>query len=304
MGKRAWGARLIAAVLLLALGAGISVLAAATEAQKVPLKMERQTGISVQANQYAQVDLSNLAEGYVLVTWLGDSSAKLKVIIAKTGGTKYTYNLNAGGRTEVFPLTDGDGAYTVSVFKNISGTKYAQSFSCSAELKLRNEFLPFLYANQYVNFTEKSSAVKKAAELTRASKTDLECVQKIYGYVIQTLTYDKALAKTVKSGYLPDLEQVMTRKKGICFDYAALMTAMLRSCDIPCKLVIGYAGTAYHAWINVYIEGKGWVDKLIYFDGEDWTLMDPTFASSLGQNSASLEKYLGDGKNYTEKYAY
>ena len=295
--------RIVAVMLLLALGGGIGLLAAA-ETKKVPLKMQMQTGVSVESNQYAEVDLSNTAEGYVLVKWLGDKTAKLKVIVTKTEGAKYTYNLSADGRAEIFPLTEGDGDYTVGVFKNISGTKYSQSFSCKLTLALRNEFLPFLYSNQYVTYTDESVAVKKAAELVKGSKTDLERVQKIYGFVVQTLTYDTQLAKTVQSGYLPDIDKVLARKKGICFDYAALMAAMLRSRDIPCKLVIGYAGTAYHAWINVYIEGTGWVDKLIYFDGKDWELMDPTFASSLGQNSKTLGKYLGDGKTYAEKFAY
>ena len=32
------------------------------------------------------------------------------------------------------------------------------------------------------------------------------------------------------------------------------MTGMLRSQGIPSKLVVGYAGTAYHAWISVWTE--------------------------------------------------
>ena len=91
--------------------------------------------------------------------------------------------------------------------------------------------------------------------------------------------------------------------KGICFDYAAVMAAMLRSQNIPCKLVVGFAGKVYHAWINVYIEGVGWVDQLIYFDGKTWSLMDPTFVSS-GKNDPAVLKYVGDGTNYSQKYAY
>jgi len=81
------------------------------------------------------------------------------------------------------------------------------------------------------------------------------------------------------------------------------MTAMLRSQDVPCKLVVGYAGEAYHAWINVYVEGEGWVDGIIFFNGSSWERMDPTFASSAKQ-SKSIMKYIGDGENYTAKYFY
>ena len=131
----------------------------------------------------------------------------------------------------------------------------------------------------------------------------LDKVAAIYDFVVKNLTYDKQLAATVQSGYLPVLDSVLAKKTGICFDYAALMTGMLRSQGVPCKLVVGYAGTAYHAWISVYSEKTGWVEGVVYFDGVSWQRMDPTFASS-GKQSASIMQYIGDGKNYTAKYLY
>ena len=68
----------------------------------------------------------------------------------------------------------------------------------------------------------------------------------------------------------------MKTGKGICFDYASLMAALLRSQGIPTKLVVGYSGDAYHAWISVYLDEIGWVDKIIEFDGKSWSLIDPT----------------------------
>ena len=94
----------------------------------------------------------------------------------------------------------------------------------------------------------------------------------------------------------------MASKKGICFDYASLMAAMLRSQGIPTKLEVGYSGQAYHAWISVYLQETGWVDGIISFDGKDWTLMDPTLAA--GNDRASVKKYIGDGSHYTVKYTY
>ena len=81
------------------------------------------------------------------------------------------------------------------------------------------------------------------------------------------------------------------------------MASMLRSQEIPCKLVVGYAGSVYHAWINAYIDGVGWVDKVIYFDGKNWTLMDPTFVST-GKGCSSIMKYVTTPSNYVQKYAY
>ena len=107
---------------------------------------------------------------------------------------------------------------------------------------LTNDYAPFLHANQYVNYTSNSQAVKKAAELTKDKKTSLDKITVIYEFVVSNLTYDKQKAKNVQSGYLPNVDKVLAEKKGICFDYAALMTAMLRSQGIPTKLVVGYTG--------------------------------------------------------------
>ncbi|MPM87738.1 hypothetical protein SDC9_134838 [bioreactor metagenome] len=143
----------------------------------------------------------------------------------------------------------------------------------------------------------------KGAELTADKSEMLDKVDAVYTYIINNFSYDKEKAKTVKSGYLPDLDAVLAAGKGICFDYSAVMTAMLRSQGIPTKLVVGYAGKAYHSWISVYSEDTGWVEGVIFFDGSTWKLMDPTFASS-GKSSEAIMNYIGDGTNYTAKYLY
>jgi len=238
-----------------------------------------------------------------MVKYTGGRNVKIKVQITKQSGATYTYNLNSAGNTETFPLSEGDGKYTVGVFENVSGNSYTQAYSCTLDMELRDKFLPFLYPNQYVNYKKDSKVAVKAAELTRDTAKEMDKLSKIYYFVINNFTYDTELAATVVSGYLPDVDKVLERKKGICFDYAAVMSAMLRLQNIPCKLVVGYAGTVYHAWINVYITDIGWIDKVIYFDGKNWSLMDPTFVST-GKSSQQVMQYVSDGKNYSQKFVY
>lgn len=259
------------------------------------------SGVLVKKNGKAVIDYSNTEDGYVMVQFTADTSKRLKVQV-QGPTTTYTYNLNKGEWT-VFPLTDGNGKYQIKVFENVSGTKYSMVTSVTQEVALADEFAPFLRPNQYVDYSVSSKTVAKAKELTKELTDPLKKVAVIYDFVIKNLTYDKEKAATVTSGYLPVLDTVLEAKKGICFDYAALMAGMLRSQGIPCKLVIGYAGTAYHAWINVWTEDTGWVDGIIYFDGTTWQRMDPTFAST-GKQSQAIMAYIGDGKNYTTKYLY
>jgi len=266
------------------------------------MPMPAASGVTTKKNSKAEIDYSNITDGYVMVRFLAKTTKQLRVIV--TGPTeKYTYTLKQNGDWEVFPLTDGNGAYTIGVFEQIDGTKYATANSANFTVTLKDEFAPFLRPNQYVDFTRESKVVAKAVELIRG-KTGLHAqVGAVYEFVVKNFTYDRQKAQTVKTGYLPEVDAILASGKGICFDYAAVMTAMLRSQGIPTQLVVGWAGTQYHAWINVYSPETGWINSVITFDGKEWNLMDPTFASSANQ-SAEVMRFIGDGNNYTMKFLY
>ncbi|HIX16149.1 MAG TPA: transglutaminase-like domain-containing protein [Candidatus Hungatella pullicola] len=273
-----------------------------TRPQGSNVRVPQASGTVVYSNSTVTVDASNTSNGYVMVQYTGGAS-KIKVQVMKSGGETYTYDLNARSAYEVFPLTEGNGTYTVRVLEQVQGNQYGVKLSQDMNVSLSNEFEPFLYPNQYVNFTVNSKAVQKGAELASAAADDLGIVTNVYNYVVDNFTYDTAKAASVQSGYLPNVDEIMDKQTGICFDYAAVMTAMLRSQNIPTKLVVGYTGSLYHAWVDVYLEGQGWVDNIIYFDGNRWRMMDPTFASS-GKNDPSIQQYITNTANYQAKYAY
>jgi len=259
------------------------------------------SGVLVKSGKNTVIDYSNTADGYVMACYQAQTQKKLKVQV-KGPTTTYSYNLTPK-KWAAFPLSDENGTYKVTVYENIAGTKYAILLSVTVQVQMKDAFGPFLRSNQYVDFDGAPKAVSTAYSLTWGMTDPLEKVGAVYHYVVTSLTYDKELAATVQSGYLPDLDRVLERKKGICFDYAALMTGMLRSQGVPTKLVVGYAGSVYHAWISVWSEHTGWIDGVIYFDGTSWQRMDPTFASS-GGGSKEILQYIGDGANYTAKYFY
>ncbi len=258
---------------------------------------------AILSNSKAAVDISQSSDGLLKIRYTDGKQVKIKVQITKDDKTIYTYNLNNTGASETFPLTEGDGSYSVKVLENISGTRYAVAYSCNVDVKLTDSFAPFLHPNQYVNYTSDSKTTEKAKSLTENMTSDLDKTTAVFNYVVDSISYDNTLAATVESGYLPNVDQVLSKGTGICFDYAAVMAAMLRSQNIPCKLIVGYAGTTYHAWINVYVQGKGWIDQFIYFDGNTWTLMDPTTISS-GNRSKAAKDFASNSDNYTQKYAY
>ena len=279
---------------------GESLQEALTPAQIILLTPEP-SGIHVTSNDYATVDHSHTEDGYVMVQFTSETTQKLKTQVIGPA-TTYTYNL-APNEWTTFPLSDGNGTYTIKVYENIIDKRYALVLAAETEVALTDEFAPFIRPNQYVNYQDAILTMDTAAQLTQGIDDLLTKVSTIYNYVVTNISYDYEKAATVESGYLPDLDAVLTAKKGICFDYASLMTGMLRSQGIPCKLVVGYAGDVYHAWINVWSQATGWIDGAVYFDGISWQRLDPTYAASM-KNHSSAADFIGNGNNYTSKYIY
>ena len=258
-------------------------------------------GTVVYQNDVAAVDTSNTSQGYVMVNYNG-SCEKVKLQITGPDQNCYTYLITEHGNYTAFTLTAGNGSYSIQVMENICGDSYFISLEQTVDVQIENEFLPFLYPNQYVDFKADSNAVKKGSELAEDTWTDVEVVQNIYNFVIKNISYDEEKAQNVSYGYLPNVDDTLASGTGICFDYAALMTAMLRSQNIPTKLEVGYSGDTYHAWISTYVDDKSMEDNIIEFDGDSWQIMDPTLGAN--NDSKSVKKYVGDGSHYVVKYTY
>ena len=245
-----------------------------------------------------EADLSHLSEGYA--AFRAHSEKKLKIQIV-CGEEKYNYDLPGDGKTVICPMNMGDGHYLFRALENISADKYAVTWSAEKDVKLLDEFEPFLRPSALVNYSEDSECVALAASLTEEDDPDVQKVYIIYNYLVKELHYDYEKAKTVKSGYLPDPDRVLEEKKGICFDYAALAASMLRSQGIPCRLITGYVEPdgVYHAWNEIYLKEKGWISVKIKTKGKIWKHVDITFASN-----GVPESKTDDDSLYTKRYTY
>jgi len=249
------------------------------------------------------IDASGANDGYIMVMYRGEhNKVKLQISPPDENASPYTYLLSDYGNYSVYPLTGGSGTYTITINEQVEGDMYAVIFSQDIDVTIEDDFLPFLYPNVYVDFTSQSEAVQLGSSLAKGCYSNLEVIAGIYEYVITNITYDTEKASTVEYGYVPNINDTITTKKGICFDYAALMSAMLRSQQIPTKLEVGFAGEVYHAWISCYVDEIGWVNNIIEFDGKTWTFMDPTFAAN--SDNAKSATFIGDGVNYQVKFSY
>lgn len=262
------------------------------------------SGTVTYGNDVTTIDASNLAQGYIMANYTG-TCPKVKLQIIGPDSHTSTYNLNSS-EFQAFPLTAGDGSYTVTVNENIQGKDYIVSYEVNLDVALDDPFSPYLSPSSYVQYNADTSAVELAAELCETAASDLDCVSAVYNYIIENIEYDYDLASQITSGalssYIADIDATLADGKGICLDYAALMACMLRTQRIPTRLEVGYASLSYHAWVSVYLTDVGWVNGIVKFDGSSWSLMDPTFAA--GNSEEELKEFIGDGSNYTVRYIY
>ena len=252
------------------------------------------------------VDTSNISSGYVMVRYTGNAARVVIQIIGGGSDTTYRYDLNVNGNWEVFPLSEGNGLYTITVLEHVEGQMFALAMATSFNVTLSDHRLPFLYPNQFVNFNQNSRAVALAAELAQGAATELDVVRNIYEFVINNIVYDMDFAEAVVGGtvttHVPDVDATLASGRGICFDYASLMAAMLRAQHIPARLDIGYvSGGLFHAWISVYTHETGWI-RAIEFSGGDWELMDPTFSAADPTGTAAA--FVGGGAGHQPIFAH
>ena len=244
------------------------------------------------------IDASHVSEGYVAAS--ATNSARLKFQVVR-GDASYNYDLPGDGTPIVCPLNMGNGTYTFRIMQNTSGNNYVEIASAQANVQMADEFEPYLRPNQFCNFTDSSQCVQQARQLAADAVNEGDVVRAVYQWVVGNITYDydKASELANATGYIPDPDATLAARSGICFDYASLSAAMLRSLGIPCQVITGYVAPdqLYHAWNMVYINGT-WVSVEFSINPDEWTRMDLTFAAA-GSGSTT-----GDGTGYTDRYVY
>lgn len=260
-----------------------------------PGKLTEDTGTAL-------IDYSNSSKGYISASYSGNSKkAKLRVVC---GDVTCDHDLSVTGVTEYFPLTQGSGEYRIQIYEQLDGKLYSSALDLTVNVTVEDEVGMYLFTNRYSVFDENSACVKKSAEICGGAGDDIEKIAAIFTYIADNIEYDYNLAASVQSGYLPDPDSLLSKKKGICFDYASLFAAMCRSQGIPTRLVIGYASPdIYHAWNEVYTVETGWITPELLLDEKGYNLVDATFYAG-ADDKEYIAEYISNDGNYSAIYRY
>jgi transglutaminase-like putative cysteine protease len=85
-----------------------------------------------------------------------------------------------------------------------------------------------------------------------------EGIHELFSYVPNSTTVDSPI------------DHALSERKGVCQDFAHIMTALVRKLQVPCRYVSGYlfhaktdqslvSEGASHAWVEALLPGLGWV---------------------------------------------
>ncbi len=166
------------------------------------------------------------------------------------------------------------GSYVLTVYKvdDVSNIKLPNEIA-----QLEQVYRTFIYDN-YLNIDTRLSETLKSVFENPSNLTDIELVNYLAKEVQNYATYN--LKFTYEQG-ADVIEQFLEKKEGVCRHYAATATMLYRAYGIPARYVSGYAvsvqqneqtevkGKNAHAWVEVYIDGIGWVPVEVTGSSQD-----------------------------------
>ena len=155
---------------------------------------------------------------------------------------------------------------------------YTATSSISSEKPINlsgaGEGYPHFIRDNYLQLPpEFPERIRELSEsITKEAKSPNDKVLAIHNYLSQ-IPYEEEVQAPPQG--IDGVEHFLfTQKSGFCLYFASAMATMLRSVDVPSRLVVGYLpgdpgddtgkyvlrDKHYHAWPQAYFPGHGWVD--------------------------------------------
>ena len=247
------------------------------------------------------------AEGFITVNVREDAD-RFRVEVLSPDGSRASYPLgNASaeddGSTYTVPLTGGNGSYRIDLLEKVPGSsRFAYLFSRRLDVEAADAAAPFLRGNCVIFYKDGDPVTETAREVTEGMTSQLAMTQAVYDYVISHVSYDTELAANAPVDYVPSPNGTLSAGTGVAPDYAALMTAMLRSVGIPARMETGYLGEMYHAWVSVQTDVSGTVGGAFDVTAGTWSVVDPTLGAC--NKSDRIRSYLNKPSRYTPVCIY
>lgn len=151
----------------------------------------------------------------------------------------------------------------------------------------------FVFIDNYVQATPTSinNDFEALCEyLSKGAKNDLEKVRGIYQWIITGIEYDDEAYKNGNRRINRSYQDILNRKKAICWGYSSLFKTFCDTMGVSCEIVSGYAKSSLLEKPNLEAPNHAWNSVKI---DSNWYLIDATWASNLVGKQGDFEKSFG-----------
>ena len=129
---------------------------------------------------------------------------------------------------------------------------------------LSDDHFDMLGPSKFARFSPELATFMKIAELEKPQGDPLSALKKLNRAIYDSFEYESGITEV----HSP-IETALRERRGVCQDFAHIMTAIARAWGIPARYVSGYmyhrgnkdrsGADATHAWVEAYMPSLGWV---------------------------------------------
>ena len=198
-------------------------------------------------------------------------------------GTEDIYTLPSGGVTENYAEEPSDvtNALTEDTIDGLSEEEaitldeivtnaLLMNFDMNTEdmvmkfslLNTSSDAIKYLLPSEYVNY-DALAVYSISNGLTYNLTNQFAKAKTLYGYVTSTYAY----SNTVHGEGLLNMQQLLTVKEANAIELCFVYTGLLRSVDIPARVVRGISEEGIEYWVETYINGAWYVSAISLENG-------------------------------------
>ena len=243
------------------------------------------SGIDVLKRDGVELDYSNINDGYVMARYTGNDY-RGTIIRLNKDDKQIHYSLSGQGNDwTTFPI-HASGKYFIEIGLETNPDRYHFANKQEVDVELTSHISPYIRPNFKCPYNEESAVIKFTQNFLDAKNiySDEDVIYELIDWFKKSdlqYDYEKKERFSSERKMFPHMapDEVIETGKGLCGDFSALLCAMLRSQNIPAKLIWGRndAEDKRHGWVSVY-------------HNDEWNDYDPT-TLVLQKNRAKINEY-------------
>src|SRR5580658_3876692 len=156
-----------------------------------------------------------------------------------------------------------EGPQTLRSFQ-ISTNPRAQLYAYTDHMGNADDHFDMLEPSRYARSSPELESFMKIADLQKPVGDPLTALLTLQRGIYDSFDYESGVTEVNSP-----IEVALEQRRGVCQDFAHIMTAIARIWGIPTRYVSGYlyhkgsrdrsAANATHAWVEAYLPSLGWV---------------------------------------------